>query len=283
MKDHTENPKSIKSFMLKYIAKNQHKFKDKIVIDLPAGNGITTKILLQYGAKPYPFDLFPEFFQVDGIECLRADVNQGIPVQSYYADILICQEGIEHFTNQQKALKEFNRVLKTNGELIITTPSYSCLLSRFSYFMFESEKPLRIAPNELDDIWMADRSISNEIYHGHIFLIGLQKLRVLALLAGFKIVENHYTRLSKGSLVLLIFLYPMIYLHANLSYFKSIKKENGVTRENKKEVYKEQLKMNISLSMLLSRHTFIVLKKERELNQIDFSDRHFKITSESIT
>ena len=65
-------------------------------------------------------------------------------------------------------------------------------------------------PNELDDIWMADNSVTREMYHGHIFMIGLQKLRILAVLSGFRIAEVRYMRLSKGSLLLFPFFYPLL-------------------------------------------------------------------------
>ena len=42
---------------------------DKTVIDFPAGNGITTNILKEIGAKPIPFDLFPEYFNIEELEC----------------------------------------------------------------------------------------------------------------------------------------------------------------------------------------------------------------------
>ena len=38
----------------------------------------------------------------------------------------------------------------------------------------------------------------------------------------------------------------------------------------KREVYKEQLKINISAKNLLNKHTFIVFEKEKEENEVDF-------------
>jgi len=169
-------------------------------------------LLQNFGAKAEPFDLFPEYFMLKNIECKKANILDKIPVNDSYADILICQEGIEHFSDQLKVLKEFNRVLKQNGELLITTPSYSNLATKYSYLLFESETAKQMPPNEIDDIWMSDKTVSSEIYHGHIFLIGLQKLRVLAKLSDFKIKELKYIRLSKSSLLLFPFFYPIIFL-----------------------------------------------------------------------
>lgn len=223
---HVNNRKSPKYHVKRYLESRKNELQNKIVLDLPAGNGATTEMLMEYGARVEPFDLFPEYFMLKNIECKRADIAEKIPAGDNYADMLICQEGIEHFANQAKAFSEFNRVLKTNGELFITTPSYSNLLARFSYLLFESETIKQMPPNEIDDIWMSDKSVSSEIYHGHIFLLGLQKLRVLGKLAGFKIKEIQFVRLSKGSLILFPFFYPLILLSSCLRYYRNLNKNH---------------------------------------------------------
>jgi ubiquinone/menaquinone biosynthesis C-methylase UbiE len=268
--EHINNPKSIKFYVKNYFNSIKHELKDKIVLDIPAGNGATTELLLANGAKVEAYDLFPEYFMVKGIECNRADIVDSIPVANKHADMLICQEGIEHFSDQLKTFKEFNRVLKTNGQLIITTPSYSNLASKFSYLLFESETSKKMPPNEIDDIWMSDRSVTTELYHGHIFMIGLQKLRVIGKLSGFSIKEIRYLRISKGSAVLFPLLYPLIFISSYLRYFKNLKKHKALPTDYKMEVYKEQLKININPKNLLNHHIFMVFEKEKEAAEVDF-------------
>lgn len=268
--EHLNNPKSPKFHVRKYLESIRHEISDKIVIDLPAGNGVTTELLMHYGARPEPFDLFPEYYLLNEPVCRRADIMSGIPVQDEYADIAVCQEGIEHFSDQLKVFREFNRILKNGGRLLITTPSYSNLAARFSYLLFESETAKRMPPNEIDDVWMSDKSVSSEIYHGHIFLIGLQKLRILAKLSGFKIGEIRYCRLSKGSLFLLPWFYPCIWLSAQIRYRRNMKKHPGIPMAYKREVYREQLKINTSVKNLLNHHTFIVFEKEKAAAGVDF-------------
>lgn len=269
---HINNPKSPKYYVKRWLDARASDLAGKRVIDMPAGNGVTSQILHNYGASVFAFDLFPEYFKLEEIKCHRADIMSGIPLESEFADIAICQEGIEHFSDQLKAFKEFNRVLKSGGKLLITTPSYSNLSSRFSYMLFESETNKRMPPNEIDDIWMEDKSVSEEIYHGHIFLIGLQKLRILAKLAGFKIHETKYVRLSKGSLLLLPFYYPLILVSSYIRYRRNLKKHRDIPYEFKKAVYQEQYKMNISVKNMVNHHTFIVF--EKELNHSGVRFRH---------
>ena len=45
-----DNPKSIKFHVKKFLRKNQGRFKNKKVIDFPAGNGVTSRIVKEFGA-----------------------------------------------------------------------------------------------------------------------------------------------------------------------------------------------------------------------------------------
>ena len=267
---HSQNPKDIKYHITKYLHGIQDELQGKTVIDLPAGSGFTSQVLLNMGAKVHAFDLFPEYFKLKAMNCERADVTQGIPTEEKVADMLICQEGIEHFSDQLQVFKEFNRVLKQGGTLIITTPSYSNLAAKFSYLMFESETSSQMPPNEINDIWVEDQSVSAEIYYGHIFLIGLQKLRILARLAGFKVKEVRYVRLSRGSLVLFPILYPLIFIRSLLTYHKHMCKLPKIPKTKKKQVYQEQLIININPKHLLNKHTFIIFEKEKDSNDVSF-------------
>lgn len=266
--DRVTDSRSIKFHVKEFLEGIKSELKDKKVIDMPAGSGSTTEILLEIGANVEAFDLFPEYFMVKDTPCQRANIMEGMPVDSNYADWVICQEGLEHFSDQLKAFKEFNRILKVGGKLLITVPSYSNLAAKFSYLIFESETVKSMPPNELCDIWMLDKSITSEIYHGHIFLIGLQKLRTLAKLSGLKIDTIHYVRLSKGSLALFPFLYPLIVIRSYICYFRNLRKHPDIPLLAKKQVFGEQLKININPQTLLNKHTFIVFEKECDLDNV---------------
>ncbi len=264
-----DNPKSIKYYVKKFFLREASFFKDKVIVDFPAGNGVTSKLIQNVGGIPKPFDLFPEYFNVDGLDCVRANILEGIPMPEKSADAIICQEGIEHFSDQYRSLKEFNRILRVGGSLIITTPNYSNLRSRLSYLLTESERYGSImAPNELDSVWMSDQAISKEIYFGHIFLIGVQRLRGLARLSGFKIKKIEKTRRKSTSLLLLPLFYPFIYLFSWLTYKKCLRKNKNYPKEVVKEVYKEIFKLNTSITILTDGHLFIEFEKEKDADDV---------------
>jgi SAM-dependent methyltransferase len=266
---HEFNRRSIKYYVRNYLLANKQLFSGKKVIDLPAGNGVTSKILVEIGAEPLPFDLFPEYFQVQGLECRRVNVMQPLPLDDGCADALICQEGMEHFPDQLSVLRHFNRVLKTQGILLITTPNYSNLSSRLSYLLTESERYNSIMPpNEVDSIWMSDQSLSDEIYYGHIFLTGIQKLRVLAVLAGFKIKRIIPTRIKSTSLILMFLFYPFVLFFNTMIYYKNLLKKRAPGRHIA-ETYREVFRYSIRPRILIDSHLIVEFEKYAECNEVN--------------
>ena len=258
---HEDNPKSIKFYVKNFLYRERSRFEGKKVLDFPAGNGVTSNILKDIGATPLPYDLFPEFFNVDNLTCLKANINDCIPLENESIDMILCQEGIEHFEDQLKSLREFNRVLRGGG-LIITTPNYSNMIGRISYFLSESELFKYMPQNELDDIWLTNQGKSTEIYYGHLFLIGINKLRLLAKISGFKIKNIEKTKVKRSAVILLLLFYPIIFLSNWVSYIKKLMKNKQFPYKVKKEVYGDIFKLAINPRLLVNSHIFIEFEKE---------------------
>jgi SAM-dependent methyltransferase len=257
-----DNPLSIKYHVKRYILRHRPEFRDKIVIDTPAGSGTTAQVLHDVGAIVHPFDLFPEYFKVDGLACARANIREGLPVRDGFADLVFCQEGIEHFSDQYRALQEFSRVLKAQGSLFLTTPNYSSLQSRLSYFLLETEYHLKTMPmNEIDSIWMSDESRADEIYLGHLFLLGIQKLRLLAKLAGLEIKQIIATSASATSVVLLPLAYPLLLLANYWTYRNQVRRDHTIPGSAAEAVYREQMRLNCNVRLLIDRHLFVEFQK----------------------
>lgn len=272
-----DSPRSIKYYVKRYLIENAAAFAGKRVVDFPAGNGVTSRIARELGANPIPLDLFPEYFTAEGIECRRANIAAGLPLEDASADVLICQEGIEHFSDQMQAFREFNRVLRPGGTLLVTTPNYSNLRSKLSYLLSESERFGSIAPpNEIDSIWMSKKELTDEIYYGHIFLLGIQKLRVFGRLSGFRIKKIHATKPKSTSLWLLPACYPFILLTNLLSYRKSLRKNTTHSRQDAKRIYGEILRLAINPRILVDGHLMVEYEKEMESAEVvaDLKSKH---------
>lgn len=264
-----DNPRSIKFYVKRFFLERAGQFKGKLVVDFPAGTGVTSRILKEIGAIPKPFDLFPEHFEVDGLTCAQANIKMGIPMKDGVANAVVCQEGIEHFQDQLQALKEFNRILKPEGMLLLTTPNYSNLRAKVSYLLSESERfGSLMAPNEIDSIWFTDNHGERDIYYGHIFLIGIQKLRILARLAGFRIRRIHFTRYKSTSVFLFPILYPLILLSNWLTYRRNLRKASVRNHSIAKEIYREVYRLGIAPKLLVCSHLMIEFEKDCEIEEV---------------
>ena len=233
----------------------------KTVVDAPAGEGKMSMFLRELGADVKALDLFTHGTAVGGVEIVKADLTKPLPIASDSVDYILCQEGIEHLTDQVSCLKEFSRILKEDGALIITAPNYSNLRARFYTFFTESRSLRHLPANEVDDVWFGK---NGNVYFGHVFLIGIQKLRVLARVTGFKIKEIYPTKASGTSLVLFLLLYPMIVLLNIVTFYRSFnwrKEQPGTDDAARLDVFREILRINLNPFVLLSDHLFVEFEK----------------------
>jgi SAM-dependent methyltransferase len=261
-------PKDISVHVTEFIDTHALDFKNKTVADIPAGDGRTSRALSGAGADVRPYDLYPDVFAAPGLNCEHADLTQVLPVDSEACDIVICQEGIEHLADQLFALSEFNRILKDNGRLFITTPNYSSLRSKLAYLLLESETRNLMPPNELDSLWRQPNSKSERIYFGHIFMLGVLKLRMLAWLSGFRIEKIHHTRINWTSALLLPLFYPFIWIRNLLTAKRAIRRNSESSEETKQEVYGELRRLNCDPKILIDQHLFVELRKVDSISKV---------------
>lgn len=128
--------------VLDIIASKIIKGKDQKILVAASGNGAFEYSLLKKNKDIKPENIFPVDISKNYqfIECKKnfriADLNNNIPHPNKYFDIIVCIETVEHLYNHKQALAEFDRVLKSNGILIITTPNCESLASRIYYALF---------------------------------------------------------------------------------------------------------------------------------------------------
>lgn len=253
---------SIASTLHAFLRSNKDRYYDREILDIPAGRGETVSLLQEIGANAHAMDLFPERFECPGVSCTYADLNETIPAEAERYDYVLCQEGIEHISDQPAALKELARILRPGGTLILTTPNPSNIRSRLSYLLNESEHYKLMPPNEIDTIWLSEEGNSQDkIYYGHSFLISLTKLRFLARLAGFSISRIHYDRANNLSALLLPFVYPLILMTGVSSYRRAIRKRKDIDEKIKRLIFKDVLKTAIDPRNLIVSHIFVEFKK----------------------
>ncbi|SEU08849.1 class I SAM-dependent methyltransferase [Hymenobacter actinosclerus] len=259
--------KDIKHLLPAMLRRRKTEWIGKDILDVPAGNGDTSQLLLELGAKVTASDLYPEFFRYPDIPCVKANLNGALPFAAASFDVIICQEGIEHMPNQLHLFQEINRVLRPGGRAIITTPNYSNLRTRLSYLLLESEAYKLMPPNEADSVWASEHAQTiDDVYLGHIFFANITKQRVLAALSGLHIVEVHPTRVNYTSLALLPFYYPWMSLAGWLARRRGLRR--GQPSPKRAAAYSELAQLNHSMTVLTGGHLMVEYEKRAEAPEV---------------
>jgi ubiquinone/menaquinone biosynthesis C-methylase UbiE len=160
------------------------------LLDVPAGEGALAELLLQAGFDVHCCDLYPEIFRLRGVEIRRGDMGAQLPYEESSFDYITCIEGLEHIENPQQAIREFSRMLKTGGHLIVSVPNILNIEERFkwlvhgytSHFKPLSREHLKIAKSEFGE--------KVEIAL-HVNAIGYSELRYSLEKCGFEVVKLH--------------------------------------------------------------------------------------------
>lgn len=248
---------NIKDLLFRVLENKAADFKGKVVVDMPAGNGVTSARLREFGADVIALDLFPEFFQVPGLTCQRVDLSDRLELGDASVDWIIFQEGIEHLPDQLRILRECARVLKPGGRMILTTPNTSNLRSKLAHFLLEAETLRVLPPNEVDSVWATDGTSgtdSSRVYFGHLFSIGIQRLRTLGKVAGLDVAYVHPARVNWTSFSLFVLTAPWIYWKSSAVYRRSLRKKSLRLAP---AAYDETLRLMRDVNILCSGHLII--------------------------
>jgi SAM-dependent methyltransferase len=92
--------------------------------DLPCGTGYLSARAAPHGWEVFPFDLDPGAWRAGDIaKVAYADLNRPLSIDDGAFDALVCCEGLEHIENPWLVLREFHRVVRTGGLVILSIPN----------------------------------------------------------------------------------------------------------------------------------------------------------------
>jgi len=106
------------------------------LLDVPAGEGALAARFVASGFDVRCCDLYPEIFKLTDVEIRRGDLSRTLPYGDAEFDYVTCVEGLEHIENPQQAIREFARVLKPGGHLVVTTPNILNIEERVKWLLF---------------------------------------------------------------------------------------------------------------------------------------------------
>src|SRR5215469_16593362 len=98
-----------------------------VILDCPAGEGALALQLLAEGFTVRCCDLYSELFRLDGVEIKRGDLAGTLPYSS---------SSFDYITSPPQAFREYKRLLKPGGHLIISVPNIMNIEERLKWLLF---------------------------------------------------------------------------------------------------------------------------------------------------
>jgi SAM-dependent methyltransferase len=211
--------------------------RGKLALDLPAGNGWVSDRLRDQGAEAVSADINEE-----KSDFVQVDMEQMLPFEDAYFDIIVCCEGIEHVFSPFNLFSEFARVLKKGGILVITTPNVQNLYSRWQFlctgYLFQFD-PFNKIP-------LADGMVGDK---GHISPVTYGQLQYYA--EHFKMIPSKPTGGRFKRIILLPLLAPVLLIGLWWNY-------RDWMRTSRVEHRKQIIKVLFNARVLLSRSLVFV-------------------------
>lgn len=182
------------------------------LLDFPSGTGSLAWRLSNEGFQVSAADIAPEAFVNPEIEVMPADLNAIFPFEDSRFDYACFVEGPEHVENVFQCLREFARVLKPGGVLVLSLPNYSNLQNRVKLFLNGVIEPV-----------VSYESLKSD-YAGTEFMIHINRLsypmiRMALEFAGFKVESVHEDKPKKKQRLL----WPLAWLIQGLTLLRGEK------------------------------------------------------------
>jgi len=126
---------------------NQLKKSESKLLDIGCANGFITKEFVKMKYQAYGIDISSKLLKQakkKEVKVKQIDINNGLSFSNNFFDFIFAGEIIEHIQNTEIIFKEINRVLKKNGQIIITTPNLAHLPDRIK--LLKGQAPTQIQP-----------------------------------------------------------------------------------------------------------------------------------------
>ncbi len=177
-----------------------------IILDAPCGSGTLAVELADRGFDVSGADVDTSAGVLPGIKFRSADLEGTLPWEDAHFDAVFSLEGFEHLENGFHLLREFNRVLKPEGILILTTPNIVSLRSRMRFFGsgFFHKDPVPL-----------NESARRPLHH--IGLSTFPEIRYSLHTTGFLLEECAHTRIKPVSFLYAVYA-PWMWFYTLLAF-----------------------------------------------------------------
>ena len=170
------------------------------LLDVPAGEGALTVRLLSLGFDVKCCDLHPKIFGLPDVEIKPGDLSQTLPYPDGSFDYITCIEGLEHIENPHQALREFSRILRPGGQVIVSVPNILNIDERFKWLLYGYTSHFKPLSREYLN-GLSDDLIGAEEIALHINPIAYTELRYILEKYGFEVQGLHRDKPKKNAWV----------------------------------------------------------------------------------
>ncbi|MHA1848903.1 MAG: class I SAM-dependent methyltransferase [Promethearchaeota archaeon] len=172
------------SYVLYYLIKqfDRSKRSDVLITDVGCGPGIVSSFFAKRGFSIIGIDKYSQLIdfansyfeklKLSG-KFIQADITTDYPAfHDINSDVIICIDAIEHFSDIEKTLENFKKILGGSGRILLTTPNFG--------------NPLFLIIEKLWDFF----GKTPGWHHLHVTRLGLDNYIKLFRRSGFKVVES---------------------------------------------------------------------------------------------
>jgi 2-polyprenyl-3-methyl-5-hydroxy-6-metoxy-1,4-benzoquinol methylase len=194
----------------------------KKILDFGCWKGAQTYTIGQLGGdevigidvRQSDIDIANDFFKLANIIYEVRDIFKN-PFPSDYFDCVVFTEVIEHVENPIDYLKEFWRIIKPGGFLVLSTPNATSLKNIFYALSYKKKSKRNMMINEINN-----EESKTGTHLEHIFNWDFPTLSRLIMKSGFTIYDHSFT--TSGPLVFHIFGKKIQLLQGNSQFLKFI-------------------------------------------------------------
>ena len=151
------------------------------VLDAGAGEGALSLSLSQRGYLVVACDRTPARFRPRDIPFVQADLHGPLPFAAGSFDAVVSTEVLEHLENPHHVAREFARILRPGGTLVVTTPNILHVYSRMHFLL--------LGTCDYFDTLSGSRETAFHGTKGHINPVGFPELRYALEQAGLEVQE----------------------------------------------------------------------------------------------
>src|SRR6266699_714023 len=156
------------------------------LLDVPAGEGALAARLIATGFEVQCCDLYPEIFRLPAVDIRRGDLGGTLPYRDQSFDYVACLEGLEHIENPQQAIREFARLLRPGGKVIVSVPNILNIEERLKWLLYGYTSHFKPMTRAQVERLRAEYDNREEIA-AHVNPIGYSELRYILEKYGFQI------------------------------------------------------------------------------------------------